>query len=100
MWQGNCYRHINNQTYVGEDTMPMAYVLLTVESHATKNVLNALKEMDFVKETYRIYGVYDIMAVIKAETMDKLREIVTWNLRSLDSVRSTLTMIVVEEKVN
>jgi len=29
--------------------------------------------------------------------MDKLKEIVTWNLRSLDKVRSTLTMIVVEE---
>ena len=29
--------------------------------------------------------------------MDRLKEIVTWNLRNLDKVRSTLTMIVVEE---
>lgn len=77
--------------------MPMAYVLLTTESGAVNSVLNSLKGMDFVKETYMVYGVYDILAVVKAETMDKLREIVTWNLRSLDSVRSTLTMIIVEE---
>jgi DNA-binding Lrp family transcriptional regulator len=76
--------------------MPMAYVLITTETGAVNSVLESLKNMDFVKETYMVYGVYDIIATVKAETMDKLREIVTWNLRSLDKVRSTLTMIVVE----
>jgi hypothetical protein len=30
--------------------------------------------------------------------MEKLEEIVTWDMRSLDQVRSTLTMIVVEDQ--
>jgi DNA-binding Lrp family transcriptional regulator len=77
--------------------MPMAYVLITTETGAVKNVLKALKEIDAVQETYMVYGVYDIIATVKAETMDKLKQIVTWDLRSLDRVRSTLTMIVVEE---
>ena len=77
--------------------MPMAYVLITTESGAVDSVIEVLKKMDSVKETYIVYGVYDIVATVKAETMYKLREIVTWNLRSLDKVRSTLTMIVVEE---
>jgi DNA-binding Lrp family transcriptional regulator len=77
--------------------MPMAYVLVTTETAAVDSVLESLKKMDFVKETFKVYGVYDIIATVEAETMDKLREIVTWNLRSLDKVRSTLTMIVVEE---
>jgi len=77
--------------------MPMAYVLITTESGAVDNVLASLKKMDSVKETYMVYGVYDIVATVKADTMDKLKEIVTWNLRSLDQVRSTLTMIVVED---
>jgi hypothetical protein len=34
---------------------------------------------------------------VKADTMDRLKEIVTWKVRRLDKVRSTLTMIVVEE---
>ena len=80
----------------GEGIMPMAYVLITTETGAVDSVLESLKKMDFVKETFMVYSVYDIIATVKAETMDKLREIVTWNLRSLDKVRSTLTMIVVE----
>jgi len=75
----------------------MAYVLITTESGAVDSVLASLKKMDSVKETYMVYGVYDIVATVKADTMDKLKEIVTWNLRSLDQVRSTLTMIVVED---
>jgi DNA-binding Lrp family transcriptional regulator len=78
--------------------MPLAYVLLTIETGAVENVLNVLKKMDTVKETYMVYGVYDIVATVEAKTMAKLKEIVTWNLRSLDKVRSTLTMIVVNEK--
>jgi len=79
--------------------MPMAYVLITTESGAVDSVLASLKKMDSVKETYMVYGVYDIVATVKADTMDKLKEIVTWNLRSLDQVRSTLTMIVVEDTI-
>jgi DNA-binding Lrp family transcriptional regulator len=77
--------------------MPMAYVLITTETGAMENVLESLKKIEYVTETYLVYGVYDIIAKVKAETMDKLKEIVTWNLRSLDRVRSTLTMIVVEQ---
>ena len=77
--------------------MPMAYVLITTETGSVDSVLDELKNMDSVKETYIVYGVYDIIAKVKAETMDRLKEIVTWNLRNLDKVRSTLTMIVVEE---
>ncbi|MHC3129014.1 MAG: Lrp/AsnC ligand binding domain-containing protein [Candidatus Bathyarchaeota archaeon] len=77
--------------------MPMAYVLITTETGAMESVRESLKKMEYVKETYLVYGVYDIIATVKAETMEKLKEIVTWNLRSLDRVRSTLTMIVIEE---
>ena len=79
--------------------MPMAYVLLTTETGAMDSVLESLKKIDAVKETFRVYGVYDIIATIKTEKMAKLKKLVTEDLRSLDNVVSTLTMIVVEEKV-
>lgn len=78
--------------------MPMAYVLITTETGAANNVLSSLQKMASVKETHMVYGVYDIIAMVKAETMEKLKEIVTWNLRNLDKVRSTLTMIIIEEE--
>jgi len=77
--------------------MPIAFVLINTEIGSENEVLAALKKIDAVKEAYMVYGVYDVVAKVKAETMDKLKEIVTWHVRRLDKVRSTLTMIVIEE---
>jgi len=76
---------------------PIAFVLINTEIGSESEVLKTLKKVSGVKEAYSVYGVYDIIAKIQAETMDKLKEMVTWNIRRLDKVRSTLTMIVTEE---
>ena len=76
--------------------MPAAFVLINAEIGSEDEVLKQLKGLQNVKESYVVYGVYDIVAKVTAETMDKLKEIVTWKIRRLDKVRSTLTMIVVE----
>jgi DNA-binding Lrp family transcriptional regulator len=78
--------------------LPTAFVLINTEIGSEADVLKDLKKVEGVEEAYAVYGVYDIIARVKAETMDKLKEIVTWRVRRLDKVRSTLTMIVVEEK--
>ncbi|UCE95263.1 MAG: Lrp/AsnC ligand binding domain-containing protein [Candidatus Bathyarchaeota archaeon] len=77
--------------------MPVAFVLINTEIGSESEVLNTLKGVEGVKEAYAVYGVYDVIAKIAATSMDKLKEIVTWQVRRLDKVRSTLTMIVVEE---
>ena len=76
--------------------MPIAFVLINAEIGGEEEVLQAIKNVEGVEEAYTVYGVYDIIAKIKAETMDKLKEIVTWHIRRINKVRSTLTMIVVE----
>lgn len=50
-----------------------------------------------MKEAYIVYGVYDVILKIEAESMEKLKEIVSWKIRRLDKVRSTLTMLVISE---
>jgi len=76
---------------------PIAFVLINTEIGSESEVLKVLKKVNGVKEAYSVYGVYDIVAKVQAETMDKLKELVTWHIRRLDKVRSTLTMIVTEE---
>ncbi|MCJ7507036.1 Lrp/AsnC ligand binding domain-containing protein [Candidatus Bathyarchaeota archaeon] len=76
--------------------MPAAFVLINAEIGSEDEVLKELRAMEQVKEAYVVYGVYDIVAKVESETMDKLKEIVTWKVRRLNKVRSTLTMIVVE----
>ncbi|MEM0007494.1 MAG: Lrp/AsnC ligand binding domain-containing protein [Candidatus Bathyarchaeia archaeon] len=77
--------------------MPKAFVLINTEIGSEADVLKDLKKIEGVEEAFAVYGVYDIIARVSAESMDKLKEIVTWRIRRLDKVRSTLTMIVVEE---
>ena len=76
--------------------MPVAFVLINAEIGSEDEVVKELRKIANVKESYVVYGVYDIVAKVEAESMDKLKEIVTWKIRRLDRVRSTLTMIVVE----
>ncbi len=76
--------------------MPAAYVLINAELGAEEGLINELKVLPNVKEVYVVYGVYDIIAKVEADSMDKVKETVTWKIRHLDKVRSTLTMITVE----
>jgi DNA-binding Lrp family transcriptional regulator len=76
--------------------MPLAMVLINAEIGSEDEVVTELRKISNVKESYVVYGVYDIVAKVEADSMDKLKEIVTWKIRRLDKVRSTLTMIVVE----
>ncbi|MCW4009376.1 MAG: Lrp/AsnC ligand binding domain-containing protein [Candidatus Bathyarchaeota archaeon] len=77
--------------------MPRAFVLINVESGFEDTVLQKLRSVPSIEEAYFSYGVYDIIAKIKAETMDQLKEMVTNKVRSLSKVRSTLTLIMMEE---
>jgi len=77
--------------------MPIAFVLINTEIGSEGEVLSELRKVEGVEEAYSVYGVYDIVAKVKAETMEKLKDIVTWRIRRLNKVRSTLTMIVIEE---
>jgi DNA-binding Lrp family transcriptional regulator len=78
--------------------MPTAFVLINTDIGSESDVLKEVKKVEGVEEASAVYGVYDIVARVKADAMDKLKEIVTWRIRKLDKVRSTLTMIIVEDK--
>ena len=77
--------------------MTIAFVLINTNIGYEDEVLKELKKVSNIQEAFSVYGVYDIVIKIKAESMDKLKEIITWRIRRLNRVRSTLTMIVIEE---
>jgi len=76
--------------------MPIAFVLINAEIGSENEVLVELKKVEGIEEAYSVYGVYDVIAKVKADTMDKLKDVVTWRIRRLNKVRSTLTMIVID----
>jgi len=76
--------------------MPIAFILINTEIGSEGDVLKSLTGIEGIEEAYSVYGVYDIIVKIKAESMAKLKDMVTWRIRRLNKVRSTLTMIVIE----
>ena len=76
--------------------MTSAFLLINADLSSEDEVVSELRKIPNVKESYVTYGVYDIVAKVEAESMDKLKELVTWKIRRLEKVRSTLTMIVVD----
>ena len=77
--------------------MPRAFLLINVESGSEDDVLQEIKKLEGVEEAYFSYGVYDLVTKIKADTMEQLKEMVTRKIRALSKVRSTLTLIMMEE---
>jgi DNA-binding Lrp family transcriptional regulator len=73
--------------------MPTAFVLINTELGSETDVLKDVKKVEGVEEVYAVYGTYDIVAKVKAETMDRLKEIVTVRIRKVNNVRATLTLM-------
>ena len=74
--------------------MPLAFVLINAEVGSEDEVVKELRKVEHVKEAYLVYGVYDIIAKVEAETMDKLKEVIASKVRRVNKVSSTLTMMV------
>ena len=77
--------------------MPKAFVLINVETGSEEEVVAELRKIEGVEEAYFSYGVYDIITKIKADSMERLKEMVTRKVRTISKVRSTLTLIMMEE---
>ncbi|MFQ5981374.1 MAG: Lrp/AsnC family transcriptional regulator [Candidatus Heimdallarchaeota archaeon] len=76
--------------------MPTAFVLVNSEIGAEHKVLEAVKHISIVQDAYVVYGVYDIILRVAAPSMGELKEIIATNIRTLENVRSTMTMVAVE----
>jgi DNA-binding Lrp family transcriptional regulator len=76
--------------------VPTAYVLINYKIGAEQNILNKLKNVPGVVEVSEVDGVYDIVVKIASDTLESLKNTITRHIRAIDTVRSTLTLIVVE----
>ena len=72
--------------------MVIAFVLLNVNLGTEGEVLARLKEIEGIREAYQVYGVYDIIARVEAESIEGIKGILEGRVRRLVNVRSTLTM--------
>jgi len=72
-------------------------VLFNVESGSENYVLKNVKKVEGVEEANITYGVYDIAVKVRADSMDALKELISNQLRLIKKVRTTLSLILIEE---
>ena len=72
--------------------MAKAYVLINCDLGSEDKIISDLRKLEHIKDAVGTFGAYDIVAKIEAETSEQLRETVTWKIRKMDKIRSTLTL--------
>ncbi len=83
--------------------MPTAYVLINSDLGTDESTISKIKEIlkdekDVEFTTQGVYGIYDIVLKISSDNTDILRNIITYKIRKINKVQSTLTMMVIEEQ--
>ena len=76
--------------------MAEAYILINCEIGSEEQVITALNTVDGIKEVHGTFGAYDILAKIESAQVEDLRETITWKIRKIDKIRSTLTLMGIE----
>ena len=79
--------------------MPTAYFLLNVALNHEANVIEKVKKilveqqaLDF--EIQGVYGVYDIIVKVTADSDDKIRNLGLEKIKTIENIQSTITMMV------
>ena len=76
--------------------MATAYVLINCDLGYEDKIIEELKHLSDVKEVNGTFGAYDILAKVESVESETLRETITWKIRNLDHVRSTMTLMGIE----
>lgn len=73
-----------------------AFVFINTESETYDNAIEDLKQIEGVNEVYPSKGAYEIIAKVSGESLEHLREVVFRRIKNVLSIKSTLTLMVID----
>ena len=73
--------------------MVTSIILMNVERAKINEVAAQLVEIKGISEVYSVSGKYDLIAIVRVSSNDDLAALVTDNLRNLESILKTDTML-------
>jgi len=76
--------------------MVKAFVLVSTNVGKENKVLENIRKVDGVEEAHVLWGVYDLMVTLKANSFDRIKEIIKSGLSQLAGVSNVLTLLIVE----
>ena len=74
-----------------------AFVLIVVDPIMTADVFDTLGAVEGIREVYQVMGPYDIVAVIKVNSLVEVSPLVSKEIRGLEGVVDTTTCVTFPE---
>ena len=74
--------------------MPSAYVMISTELGPKEQVVKALEALPQIKETYTVYGIYDLITKVEFADRQELSEIIIREIRGIPGIKNTITLMV------
>ena len=76
--------------------MPLAFIVLNSVIGSEDKVLETVRSIQGVKDAQTIYGFYDIICRIETDDMVQLKQVINTQIRKINSIKATLTLLVAE----
>lgn len=73
--------------------MVTSIILVGAERTEINNVAEKLADVSGISEVYSVSGNYDLVAIVRVATNDELAELVTNELKKIDGITYTETML-------
>jgi DNA-binding Lrp family transcriptional regulator len=74
-----------------------AIILLKITSGEVRGAYHCLKRLERVSECCMTFGRYDAAAIINADSLEEIRNIIISDIQPIPGVTETLTSLVVED---
>ncbi|OGS64575.1 MAG: AsnC family transcriptional regulator [Euryarchaeota archaeon RBG_19FT_COMBO_69_17] len=71
---------------------PIGFVLIDIEPAREKEVYNRLLAIEEIVELYPLFGEYDLIAKVEADSYEQIGSVVVTKIRSIDGVKATKTL--------
>ena len=75
--------------------MARAFILMEAVVGKTKEVVDGLRQAEGVKSVDTVTGPYDVIAIIEAETLNEIGDIVTQKVHPVPGISRTVTCLVI-----
>ena len=72
--------------------MEVAYVLIQCDLGSEVEIIKELSKIEQIKEVRGTYGIYDIFCRIEADSKKVLDDVITFKIRKVPKIRSTITL--------
>jgi DNA-binding Lrp family transcriptional regulator len=77
--------------------MEKAFVCIQCQSGKEKDIVHKLNKLSNV-QSHGTLGVYDIVATVQSDSLDTMRKIITDQIRKINGITSTITLLQTEEE--